>query len=54
MEVIRCLEDDEIGRQLKCKICDVGLCIFGIQLCDAGGGSLYIHQADNYKKRYVH
>jgi hypothetical protein len=23
------LEDDEIERQLKCKICDVGLCIFG-------------------------
>jgi hypothetical protein len=23
------LEDDEIERQLKCKICDVGLCIYG-------------------------
>jgi hypothetical protein len=23
------LEDDEIERQLKCKICDVGLCILG-------------------------
>jgi hypothetical protein len=27
--MISCLEDDEIERQLKCKICDVGLCIFG-------------------------
>jgi hypothetical protein len=23
------LEDDEIERQLKCKICDVGLCFLG-------------------------
>jgi hypothetical protein len=28
MGMIRCLEDDEIERQLKCKICYVGLCIF--------------------------
>jgi hypothetical protein len=26
--MIRCLEDDEIERQLKCKICEVGLCSF--------------------------
>jgi hypothetical protein len=25
----RCMEDDEIERQLKCKICDVRLRIFG-------------------------
>jgi hypothetical protein len=25
----RCLQDDETERQLKCKICDMGLCIFG-------------------------
>jgi hypothetical protein len=25
----RCLEDDEIERQLRCKICDVGLCFPG-------------------------
>jgi hypothetical protein len=24
-----CLEDDEIERQLKCMICDMGLCILG-------------------------
>jgi hypothetical protein len=29
MAMIRCLEDYEIERQLKCKICDVDLCIFG-------------------------
>jgi hypothetical protein len=29
LAVKRCLENDEIERQLKCKICDVGLCIFG-------------------------
>jgi hypothetical protein len=29
MGLIRSLEDDEIERQLKCKVCDVGLCIFG-------------------------
>jgi hypothetical protein len=29
MAMTRCLEDDEIERLLKCKICDVGLCIFG-------------------------
>jgi hypothetical protein len=29
MAMIRCLEDDKIERQLKCKICDVGLCILG-------------------------
>jgi hypothetical protein len=28
MAMIRCLEDDETERQLKCKICDVGLGIF--------------------------
>jgi hypothetical protein len=28
MGMICCLEDGEIERQLKCKICDVGLCIF--------------------------
>jgi hypothetical protein len=28
MAMIRCLED-EIERQLKCKVCDMGLCIFG-------------------------
>jgi hypothetical protein len=27
--MIRCLEDDEIERLLKCKIFDVRLCIFG-------------------------
>jgi C4-type Zn-finger protein len=31
MGMIRCLEDGETGRQLKCKICDVGLCIFVFQ-----------------------
>jgi hypothetical protein len=29
MAMIRCLEDDEIERQLKCKMCDVGQCMFG-------------------------
>jgi hypothetical protein len=29
MGIIRCLEEDEIERQLKCKIRDMGLCIFG-------------------------
>jgi hypothetical protein len=29
MAMKRCLQDDEIERQLKCKIYDVGLCIFG-------------------------
>jgi C4-type Zn-finger protein len=58
----RCLDDDEIERQLKCKICDVELCILRvlrgvpykgkIQLHDAGGRrSLCIHQANNYKKK---
>jgi hypothetical protein len=27
--VVKRLENDENERQLKCKICDVGLCIFG-------------------------
>jgi hypothetical protein len=26
---ICCLKDDEIESELKCKICDLGLCIFG-------------------------
>jgi hypothetical protein len=29
LEVKRCLENDEIERQLKYKICDAELCIFG-------------------------
>jgi hypothetical protein len=29
MAMKRCLEDDEIERQLKCKICDMGLFILG-------------------------
>jgi hypothetical protein len=29
MGMILCLEDDDIERRLKCKICDVELCIFG-------------------------
>jgi hypothetical protein len=29
LAVKRCLENDEIERQLKCKIYDVELCIFG-------------------------
>jgi hypothetical protein len=29
MTMVRCLDDVEIGRQVKCKVCDVGLCIFG-------------------------
>jgi hypothetical protein len=29
MPMIHCLENNEIEKQLKCKICDVGLCIFG-------------------------
>jgi hypothetical protein len=28
LEIIRCLEDDEIERQLKCTLCDMGLCSF--------------------------
>jgi hypothetical protein len=50
--VKRCLEDDEIERQLKCKIRDVRLCILGcfekyhkkaaIQLDDGQGSEAYI------------
>jgi hypothetical protein len=29
MVMKRCFEDDEIERQLKCKICGVGLCFLG-------------------------
>jgi hypothetical protein len=29
MTMIRCLEDHEIEKQMKCKICDEGLHIFG-------------------------
>jgi hypothetical protein len=29
MTMIRCFEDDEIERQVKCNICDVGLRILG-------------------------
>lgn len=28
MAIKRCLEDYEVERQLKCTICDMGLCIF--------------------------
>jgi hypothetical protein len=54
-----CLEDDEIERQLKGKICDVGLFIFRcFKKYHAKarfsymtlGCSLYIHPADNCKK----
>jgi hypothetical protein len=56
----RCLDDDEIERQLKCKICDVEPCILGwgvpykgkIQLHDAGGGEacVYIKQITSKEK----
>jgi hypothetical protein len=29
MAIKGCFENDEIERQLRCKICDKGLCIFG-------------------------
>jgi hypothetical protein len=63
MAVKCCLEDDEIEKQLKCKICDVGLCIFGCFLkyhtkarfsYTMRACSQYIHQADNCKKCYVY
>lgn len=30
MAMKRCLESDEIDRQLKCKICGMGLCTFQV------------------------
>jgi hypothetical protein len=51
MATIRCLED-EIERQLKCKICDVGLCIIKgeIQLHDEGvEACIYIQQITTNK-----
>jgi hypothetical protein len=59
------LEDDEIERQLKCKKCDVGLCILryfeeyhtkarSSQMTRVGGWGvilyIYMHEADKQKK----
>jgi hypothetical protein len=63
MGMIRCLEEDEIERQLKCKICDVGLCIFGCfskyhtkarfsYMTRGGEACIYIRQITT--KKYVH
>jgi hypothetical protein len=59
----RCLEDDEIERQLKCKICDVGLCFLGcfkeyhtkprFSYTTRGGACIYVKEMTTTKCMYT-
>jgi hypothetical protein len=45
MAMKRCLEDDEIERQLKCKICDVGLLLSRVLQGLLQKGKIQLHDA---------
>jgi hypothetical protein len=52
MSMKRCLED-EIERQLKYTICDVGLCIFGCFKKARFKGEIQLHDAGGEARTYI-